>query len=278
MALHVEPVSTTKFKPARPSISPLVTTKKSETNSKGTAVAPSYSDWPRAGRANRKMLPRPSTTDSVERCMTRTSNRSGGFGHGRVGPQQFQCTGHHLGLLTSSPANALMGCRLGSEITAEVHPFYARGARMREFAEGSKLKFGVFELDVPAGELRKAGTRVRLQDQPRRVLTVLLDRPGKLITREELRQELWPSDTFVDFEHGLSVAVNKLRQALADDPDHPRFIETIPKRGYRFIAPVIEVGTVRSEAPKPARMSIAQYAIPILGALVILTTASYLYW
>ena len=149
---------------------------------------------------------------------------------------------------------------------------------MREFAEGSKLKFGVFELDVPAGELRKAGTRVRLQDQPLRVLTVLLDRPGKLITREELRQELWPSDTFVDFEHGLSVAVNKLRQALADDPDHPRFIETIPKRGYRFIAPVIEVGTVRSEAPKPARMSIAQYAIPILGALVILTTASYLYW
>ncbi len=81
----------------------------------------------------------------------------------------------------------------------------------------------------------RAGTRIKLQDQPLRVLIVLLNRPGKVVTREDFRQALWPSDTFVDFEHGLSVAVNKLRQALADDPDSPRFIETIPRRGYRFI-------------------------------------------
>ncbi len=109
---------------------------------------------------------------------------------------------------------------------------------MLEHAEGSKFRFGVFELDIPSGELRKAGTRIKLQDQPLRVLSVLLNHPGKVITREDFRQALWPSDTFVDFEHGLSVAVNKLRQALADDPESPRFIETIPRRGYRFIAPV----------------------------------------
>src|SRR5262249_19768971 len=102
----------------------------------------------------------------------------------------------------------------------------------------SKIRFGVFELDLRSGELRKGRARIRLQDQPLRVLITLLNRPGELVSREELRQELWPSDTFVDFEHGLRVAVNKLRQALSDDPDKPQFVETLPKRGYRFIFPV----------------------------------------
>jgi DNA-binding winged helix-turn-helix (wHTH) protein len=105
----------------------------------------------------------------------------------------------------------------------------------------SKIRFGVYELDVQSGELRKGRARIRLQDQPLRVLIALLNNPGELVTREQLRQELWPSDTFVDFEHGLRAAVNKLRQALNDDPDKPRYVETLPKRGYRFIFPITSV-------------------------------------
>jgi len=112
------------------------------------------------------------------------------------------------------------------------------GYWMTGTGQASKVRFGVFELDLPSGELRKGRTRVKLQDQPLRVLIALLNKPGEVVTREELRQELWPSDTFVDFDHGLRVAVNKLRQALSDDPENPRFLETLTRRGYRFICPV----------------------------------------
>ena len=95
----------------------------------------------------------------------------------------------------------------------------------------STIRFGVYELDLQSGELHKGPTRIRLQDQPLSVLIALLNKPGEVVTREELRQELWPSDTFVDFEHGLRAAVNKLRQALNDDPDKPRYVETLPRRG-----------------------------------------------
>src|SRR5215831_19913994 len=105
--------------------------------------------------------------------------------------------------------------------------------------QGSKvLRFGVFEVDLQAGELRKAGLRVKLQEQPLQLLAALLQRPGEVVTREDLRQKLWPADTFVDFDHSLNSAVKKLRQALGDDPNNPRFIETIPRRGYRLIVPV----------------------------------------
>jgi len=147
---------------------------------------------------------------------------------------------------------------------------------MQESVQASKLQFGVFELDLPTGELRKAGTRIKLQDQPLRVLTALLERPGKLVTRDELRQQLWPSDTFLDFEHGLSVAVNKLRQALTDDPDNPRFIETIPRRGYRFIAPVTDIH-VANEPTKPLPSGIVRYASVLLCAVVIASTALFFY-
>ena len=100
------------------------------------------------------------------------------------------------------------------------------------------VRFGVFEVDLRSGELRKAGSRVPLQEQPFRILARLLQRPGELITREELRQELWSGDTFVDFEHGLNAAVKRLRDALGDSAETPRFIETLPRRGYRFVAPV----------------------------------------
>src|SRR3989442_8968302 len=100
------------------------------------------------------------------------------------------------------------------------------------------LRFGSFELDLRSGELRRNGSRVSLQDQPLQILSVLLERPGELVAREELRQRLWPADTFVDFEHGLNAAVKRLRDALGDSADTPRFVETVPRRGYRFVAPV----------------------------------------
>ena len=106
------------------------------------------------------------------------------------------------------------------------------------------VRFGIFELDLVAGELRKSGVRIRLQEQPLQVLAMLLERPGDVVTRDELRQKLWPADTFVDFDHSLNTAVNKIREALGDSASSPRFVETLARRGYRFIAPV-----QREEAP-----------------------------
>jgi DNA-binding winged helix-turn-helix (wHTH) protein len=103
------------------------------------------------------------------------------------------------------------------------------------------LRFGVFEVDLRSGELRKQGIRVKLQDQPFLVLKLLLQRSGELVTREELRLQIWAADTFVDFDNGLNTSINKLREALGDSADSPRFIETLPRHGYRFIAPVTAV-------------------------------------
>jgi DNA-binding winged helix-turn-helix (wHTH) protein len=100
------------------------------------------------------------------------------------------------------------------------------------------LRFGAFELDLHSGELRRNGMKVRLADQPRQILQLLLERPGELVTREQLRERLWMEGTFVDFETGLNSAVRKLREALDDSAANPRFIERVPRRGYRFIAPV----------------------------------------
>ena len=100
------------------------------------------------------------------------------------------------------------------------------------------VRFSVFELDLRSGELWKSGVRVPLQDQPLEILKAVLEQPGQLITREELRRRLWPDNTFVDFEDGLNAGVRRLREALGDNATTPRFIETLPRRGYRFIAPV----------------------------------------
>src|SRR5215470_6297720 len=102
----------------------------------------------------------------------------------------------------------------------------------------SIVRFGVFELDQQAGELRREGTKIRLQEQPLQVLQMLLEEPGRVTTREELRHRIWPADTFVDFDHGINNAIKRLREALGDSAEHPRLVETLPKRGYRFIAPV----------------------------------------
>jgi cholera toxin transcriptional activator len=99
-------------------------------------------------------------------------------------------------------------------------------------------RFGTFELDLAAGELRKNGSKLKLQEQPFQVLATLIERAGEVITRDELQQKLWPSDTFVDFDHSLNTAINKVREALGDSASTPRYVETLARRGYRFIAPV----------------------------------------
>ena len=104
-----------------------------------------------------------------------------------------------------------------------------------------RYRFGVFEVDAATGELRRQGLRVKLNTQPFQVLLMLLDRPGQLLTREEISRELWPDGTFVDYEHGVNSAINRIREALGDAAASPRFLETLARRGYRFIAPVERV-------------------------------------
>lgn len=138
------------------------------------------------------------------------------------------------------------------------------------------IRFGVFEADLRAGELRKHGTKIKLQEQPFQVLEVLLEQPGQVINREELQQKIWPADTFVDFDHGLNNAIRRLREALGDSAENPRFIETVSRRGYRFIAPVSANGNVdaleessRSHWP-PRKLRIA--VMVGLGAALLLVT------
>ncbi len=121
-----------------------------------------------------------------------------------------------------------------------------------------RLRFGAFEADLHTGDLRKGGSPVRLRGRPFDILVLLLAEPGELVTRDALRERLWPADTFVDFDHGLNTAVNRLREALGDSAESPRFVETVPRRGYRFIAPVTDV-----ERPGPPAASVA--APPQLG-------------
>ena len=113
--------------------------------------------------------------------------------------------------------------------------------------QGGIARFGIFELDLAAAELRKKGVKVRLQEQPLQVLSALVERAGDIVTREELRRRLWPSDTFVDFDHSLNTAINKVRETLGDLASSPRYVETVARKGYRFIAPV-----QREILPQPA--------------------------
>jgi DNA-binding winged helix-turn-helix (wHTH) protein len=117
------------------------------------------------------------------------------------------------------------------------------------------VRFDVYEVDLRAGELYKAGRRIKLQVQPFHVLALLLERPGEMVTREDFEKRLWPGDTFVDFEHSLNTAIKKLRQALGDDKKKPRFVETLPKRGYRFIGK-LEHAALKSLAKTPAQSAV----------------------
>ena len=113
------------------------------------------------------------------------------------------------------------------------------------------FRFGVFEADIASGELRKSGLRIRLQDQPFQLLGFLLERPGQLVTREEIREKLWPADTFVDFDHSLNTAIAKLREALGDSATTPRYVETLARRGYRFVA-AVELGDLQNQQAEAA--------------------------
>src|SRR5947199_4680503 len=116
---------------------------------------------------------------------------------------------------------------------------------MEDLGSGRTLvRFGAFELDQDAGELRKQGAKIRLQEQPLQVLQILLEHHGKLVAREELQRRIWPSDTFVDFDHGINNAIKRLRETLGDAAETPHYIETLPRRGYRFI------GKIERETPK----------------------------
>lgn len=114
---------------------------------------------------------------------------------------------------------------------------------MSDPAPASRYRFGVFEADASTGELRKQGIRIKLNAQPFQVLLMLLDRPGEVLTREEIAQAIWSDGTFVDYEHGLNSAVNRIREALGDSAGNPRFVETLARRGYRFVAPVQRIGS-----------------------------------
>jgi Tol biopolymer transport system component/DNA-binding winged helix-turn-helix (wHTH) protein len=145
------------------------------------------------------------------------------------------------------------------------------------------IRFGVFEVDLRSGELRKQGLKIKLQDQPFEVLAMLLEHPGELVTREELQKQLWPKDTFVDFEHSLNTSVKKLREALGDDADNPRVVETLHRRGYRFIYPVegAPVAPVYDRRKEPTlierRYRLRRLAIALAG-VVIIAGAVLAYW
>ena len=119
-------------------------------------------------------------------------------------------------------------------------------------SSGRRVRTGLFEIDLGSSEMHKEGRRVPLQEQPFRVLALLVERPGEVVTREELQRQLWPADTYVGFDEGLNTAIRKLRIALGDSPENPRFIETIPRRGYRFVAPVQEAIVEAPRAPGSA--------------------------
>src|SRR5437667_4327811 len=129
------------------------------------------------------------------------------------------------------------------------------------------FRFGRFEIDSRTRELRKDGVRLRLQEQPFALLALMLEHPGELLTRDELRDRLWPDDTFVDFEHGLNAAIKRLRAVLGDNAERPRFVETLPRRGYRFIAKVERVNGHGARELSPARDTRQRLAVLPFTAL-----------
>jgi DNA-binding winged helix-turn-helix (wHTH) protein len=134
--------------------------------------------------------------------------------------------------------------------------------------EPGAIRFGVFEVDPRSGELRRNGIRVKLQEQPFQILLTLLEHPGEVVTREELRSRLWAEDTYVDFDHSLNAAVRRLRDALADSAENPRFVETVARRGYRFLAPVNGAVAANTSQPVPAT-SARRFWVPLTIAVLL---------
>src|SRR5579862_4549374 len=149
----------------------------------------------------------------------------------------------------------------------------------------TRIRFDEFELDVTSGELRKGGILLKLQPQPFRVLLLLVERAGQVVTREEIQRCLWTESTFVDFEHGINFSINQIRGALADSAENPRYVETLPRRGYRFIGtveqPSAESITVIKRAPEPERQKTAPrrwLTIASLTAIVVVTSSAAAYF
>src|SRR5579864_1547019 len=140
------------------------------------------------------------------------------------------------------------------------------------------FRFGIFQLDLKAGELHKAGVKVKLQDQPLRVLALLVSRAGQVVTREELRQQVWPGNVYVDFDQGLNNAIKKVREALGDSADSPRFVETVARHGYRFVA-TVSAAPVRDAEPQPWRgLRTMRNRLLISSAVAVLAALSYWAW
>ena len=139
----------------------------------------------------------------------------------------------------------------------------------------ARFRFGVFEADAATGELRKQGIRIKLNVQPFQILLLLLAQPGEVITREEIVRELWPEGTFVDYEHGLNSAVNRIRDALGDSARNPRFLETLSRRGYRFVAPVERITEAPPQNNAPARLPEPEPARGFLASAPELPEASH---
>lgn len=148
----------------------------------------------------------------------------------------------------------------------------------------SSVRFGPFELDPASGELRKQGLLVRLQEQPFQILSLLLEHPGEIVTRKELQHQLWPSDTFVDFDHSLNAAVKRLRETLGDDADHPRYIETLPRHGYRWIGPIVPADSApmlernRLIASGYWKLSVLGVTAVVLLGLALAKWSSHVLW
>jgi DNA-binding winged helix-turn-helix (wHTH) protein/Tol biopolymer transport system component len=134
------------------------------------------------------------------------------------------------------------------------------------------VQFGIFEVDLRAGELRRNGAKVKLQEQPFQILSLLLQHPGQVVTRDELRRQLWPADTFVDFDHSLNTAIRRLRDALGDSAENPRFVETVARRGYRFLPPI--KGEVASIAPRMLSKTRSMWWLIVTAFLVLLSGAT----
>jgi cholera toxin transcriptional activator len=136
---------------------------------------------------------------------------------------------------------------------------------MTESAPARQYRFGAFEADASTGELRRQGIRVKLNAQPFQVLLMLLEHPGEVLTREEIARTLWSDGTFVDYDHGVNSAVNRIREALGDAATSPRFVETLARRGYRFVAPVESIATESAPSPSPVPLELPQESEPRPG-------------
>jgi DNA-binding winged helix-turn-helix (wHTH) protein len=173
--------------------------------------------------------------------------------------------------------NSLISDLVQGDHRSELRPKGAklrpRGRSVSANSSSRIIRFSTFEVNLHTGELRQRGQKVRLQEQPLHVLAALLERPGEMVTREELRSKLWPADTFVDFDHSLNAAIRRLRDALGESAETPIFVETVARRGYRFIGNVELSAATPSARPRPRQWrSTTRYAV--LGGLTNLCSCA----